>query len=189
MNWDEKVATSPAFSSVCFFCPSQKPRRLYQRTKTSGNVKQACSSSCIKSNSSNKLPTDRSTGTPGYFHGEEGWLLTNIRQLSGHWRVRYLFPFAHCTVVKEQCATASTEHCALQKYNYPGEWALTTVHPQHKRQFVLTVQMQGQGLPPPLQQEAEYEIHRCLNFFLQQMDNPDRCWLNASGLQKCSTPA
>lgn len=54
MNVDEKVvAMSFAFSSVCLFCPSQKPQQLYQTTKIFGEVKQACSSSCTKTSITN----------------------------------------------------------------------------------------------------------------------------------------
>lgn len=112
MNRDEKVATSLAFSSVCFFCPSQKPQHLYQRTKMLGEVKQACSSSCIKSNISIKVPTDRSGGTPGYFHGKRDGSWPTSDSCQDSWGVRNLFPFA-CWTVDKSSASASTEHCAL----------------------------------------------------------------------------
>lgn len=75
-------------------------------------VKQACSSSCITSDFSNKLPMDSSTETAGYFLGEEGWLLTNIRQLSGQLQCQGTSSPLHTGLKSKSSATTSTEHRA-----------------------------------------------------------------------------
>lgn len=173
MNVDEKVvAMSFAFSSVCLFCPSQKPQQLYQTTKIFGEVKQACSSSCTKTSITN-FPWTAAVEHQDIFKEKRdgSWPTSDSRQ--DRWGVRYLFLFAHWTVVKEQCHLQNT--VLSQEYTIQG-----TEHSRHKTQFVLTVQLQGQDLHPPLHQEAEYETHRSPNFFPQQMDNPERCWRNAS---------
>lgn len=99
-----------------------------QADKTFGEVKQACSSSRIKNNFSNKLPTDRSNGTPGYFHGKEGWLQTNIRQLSGQLRCQVPLPL--CTLdCSLRAVPLHLQNTVLpQKYNHPGDCAQQCTH-------------------------------------------------------------